>query len=894
MKNFFSKDIPESVKELDTDIHQGLSEQEAGKRLENNGHNRLQGAKEKTMLQLFAEQFKDFLVIILIIAAIVSMVVGIMENEGIFDSLVIIAIVIINAIIGVSQETKASNALKALKEMSSPQAKVIRNGNILKVPSDELVTGDVVVLDAGDYIPADVRLVESFNLKIDESALTGESVSVEKSCEKVLPEDAPLGDRTNSAYMGTVITYGRGKGIVCATGMDTQMGNIAAMLNESEEETTPLQKKLDSLGKILGIVCIAVCAMIFILGIIQGDELMEIFMVSVSLAVAAIPEGLTVVVTVILAMGMQRMVKSHAIIKRLSAVETLGSTTVICSDKTGTLTQNKMTVVKVFDYEKAYDVTGTGYSKEGSVTAEEGGRLTSNITELIKGAVLCNDSIYNIEKSQIIGDPTEGAMLVLGEKIGLNKEQLNEEYKRVQEIPFDSNRKLMSTFNEKDGKITIYTKGAPDEILKRCTNIYKDGEVSEFTEADRKKILDANSGFAKNALRVLGVAFKTVENLDDFDKQENSLTYLGLMCMIDPPREEVKPAVNQCKKAGIRVKMITGDHKITASAIAIDLGIMSPGEEALEGAEIQLLSDEELREKVKTVNVFARVSPEHKVRLVSACKANGDIAAMTGDGVNDAPSLKRADIGVAMGITGTDVSKEAADMILTDDNFVSIVNAVEEGRTIYNNIRKVVGYLLSCNIGEILLIFLAMLFNLPVPLVPIHLLSINLITDAFPAFALGMEEKEPGIMNQKPRDPNESIIDKKMRVAVGMQSIFLGFGALAAFYVGHINYGGIENGETISRTMCFVALILGELFRAYSNRSETRSIFGIKLLSNSFLNKCVLASFAFLVVVVYVPFLNTIFETVPLNITQLSEAIGFAIIPTLGGEIAKIITRKMK
>lgn len=894
MKDYFSKDIQESARDLKTDLLQGLSGQEAKKRLEENGHNRLRGAEKRTLLQLFAEQFKDFLVIILIVAAIISMVVGIVQGEGIFDSLVIIAIVIVNAIIGVNQETKANNALKALKEMSSPQAKVIRNGDIVRVPSDELVTGDVVILDAGDYIPADIRLAESFNLKIDEAALTGESVPVEKNCESILPDDAPLGDRINSAFMGTVITYGRGKGIVSATGMETQMGNIAAMLNESEEETTPLQKKLDSLGKVLGIVCIAVCAIIFVLGLLQGDELMEIFMVSVSLAVAAIPEGLTVVVTVILALGMQQMVKSHAIIKKLSAVETLGSTTVICSDKTGTLTQNKMTVVKVFDHEKAYDVTGTGYSREGSVTVEEGGRLSSNITELIKGAVLCNDAVYDIEKSQIIGDPTEGAMLVLGEKIGLSKDRLNEEYRRIQEIPFDSDRKLMSTFHEKDGELTIYTKGAPDEILKRCTHIYKDGVVSEITEADRRKILEANSSFAKSALRVLGVASKAVETLDDFDSQENSLTYLGLMCMIDPPREEVKPAVEECRKAGIRVKMITGDHKITASAIAGDLGIMSPGEEALEGAEIQLLSDEELREKVKTVNVFARVSPEHKVRLVSACKANGEIVAMTGDGVNDAPSLKRADIGVAMGITGTDVSKEAADMILTDDNFVSIVHAVEEGRTIYNNIRKVVGYLLSCNIGEILLIFLAMLFNLPMPLMPIHLLSINLITDAFPAFALGLEEREPGIMDQKPRDPNESIIDKKMRVAVAMQSLFLGIGALTAFYIGHISYRGVEGGETIARTMCFVALILGELFRAYSNRSEKRSIFGIRLLSNSFLNKCVIASFAFLVVVVYVPFLNTIFSTAPLTLTQLSEAIGFAVVPTLGGELAKLITKRMK
>ncbi len=893
MNDYFSKDIRESVRKLKTDLLQGLSGQEAQKRLKENGHNRLQGAAERTLFQLFAEQFKDFLVIILIVAAIISMVVGIVQGEGIFDSLVIIAIVIVNAIIGVNQETKANNALKALKEMSSPQAKVIRNGSIVRMTSDELVTGDVVILDAGDFIPADVRLVESFNLKIDEAALTGESVPVEKNCESILPDGAPLGDRVNSAFMGTVITYGRGKGIVSATGMETQMGNIAAMLNESEEETTPLQKKLDSLGKVLGIVCIAVCAIIFVLGLLQGDELMEIFMVSVSLAVAAIPEGLTVVVTVILAMGMQQMVKSHAIIKSLSAVETLGSTTVICSDKTGTLTQNKMTVVKVFDHEKAYDVTGTGYSREGSVTVEDG-RLSSNITELIKGAVLCNDAVYDIEKSQIIGDPTEGAMLVLGEKVGLSKDRLNEEYRRVQEIPFDSDRKLMSTFHEKDAELTIYTKGAPDEILKRCTRIYKDGVVSEITEADRMKILEANSGFAKSALRVLGVASKAVKTLDDFGGQENSLTYLGLMCMIDPPREEVKPAVDECRKAGIRVKMITGDHKITASAIAGDLGIMSPGEEALEGAEIQLLSDEELREKVKTVNVFARVSPEHKVRLVSACKANGEIVAMTGDGVNDAPSLKRADIGVAMGITGTDVSKEAADMILTDDNFVSIVHAVEEGRTIYNNIRKVVGYLLSCNIGEILLIFLAMLFNLPMPLMPIHLLSINLITDAFPAFALGMEEREPGIMNQKPRDPNESIIDKKMRVAVAMQSLFLGIGALTAFYIGHISYRGVEGGETIARTMCFVALILGELFRAYSNRSEKRSIFGIRLLSNAFLNKCVIASFAFLVVVVYVPFLNTIFSTAPLTLTQLSGAVGFAVVPTLGGELAKLITKRMK
>ncbi|MDL2248225.1 calcium-translocating P-type ATPase, PMCA-type [Tyzzerella sp. OttesenSCG-928-J15] len=887
--DYYYQKVEETLESLKANKQNGLNSSEAQKRLEQNGPNVLKGEKPKSKLVLFAEQFKDFLVIILIAAAIISLVIGVAEGEGILDGVIIIAIVIINAVIGVTQESKAFDALKALKDMASPQAKVIRGGELHKIASADVVTGDIVVLDAGDYIPADLRLIESVNLKIDESPLTGESVPVEKNAEAVLEEKASVGDRVNSAFMGTVVTYGRGLGVVTKTGMDTQMGSIASMLTGSENETTPLQKKLDKLGKTLGVVCLMVCVAIFGLGIMQDRDLMEIFMMSVSLAVAAIPEGLTVVVTVILAMGMQKMVKRGAIVKKLSAVETLGSTTVICSDKTGTLTQNKMTVVKLFDYNEAYTVTGTGYDSNGEIYKQENKSkdLSANIIKMAEGAVLCNDSVFERAEHRIIGDPTEGAMVVLGEKLGLNKASLAVKYPRVREIPFDSDRKLMSTFHNMGSGFTMYTKGAPDELLKRCTKILKNNEVAALSESDRQNLLAVNEGFANEALRVLGVAYKELNNVENYEAEEKDLIFTGLMCMIDPPREEVKPAVRECREAGIAVKMITGDHKITASAIAKDLGIMEEGGEAVEGIEIEAMTDAELQEKIKTVNVFARVSPEHKVRLVNAAKANGEIVSMTGDGVNDAPSLKKADIGVAMGITGTDVSKEAADMILTDDNFVSIVKAVEEGRTIYNNIRKVVGYLLSCNIGEIILMFAAMAFGLPMPLLPIHLLSINLITDAFPAFALGLEDGDEGVMKLKPRDPNESIIDRKMRVAVAMQSVFLGFGALGAYMFGRSFYGSDIAGTTI----CFVTLVLGELFRAYSARSEVKSIFKIKLFTNKTLNNCVIGSIIFLAVAVYIPFFNDVFKTMPLTIEQLLIAVGFAIIPVVGGELAKVVTR---
>lgn len=895
MSLFYNEEVSKAASRLQTDTTQGLSSAEVASRLQQYGPNRLEGAKEKSIFSMILDQLKDFLVIILIIAAVVSIVLG--ET---LDGIIILAIVVLNTILGVYQENKASNALKALKEMASPHAKVVRDGNVVEVASGDVVPGDIVVLEAGDYVPADVRLVESVNLKIDEAALTGESVPVEKDAEAILPEEAGLGDRINSGYMGTVVTYGRGRGMVTQTGMETQMGNIAGMLNESTEDTTPLQKKLDSLGKLLGIICLAVCAVIFVLGLIRGMPFFEIFMTAVALAVAAIPEGLTVVVTVVLAMGMQRMVKVHAIIKRLSAVETLGSTTVICSDKTGTLTQNKMTIEKLYYDGKYYDVTGSGYSPSGEIEAVDGGTAGDSLRHLIEGALLCNDARFNPEKESIIGDPTEGAMVVLAYKNGMEKAAWEEKYPRLQEIPFDSARKLMSTFHQMEDGIIMYTKGAPDELLMRCVSIETAGGEQPLTEEQRKEILAVNTGFAQDALRVIGVAYKKVPAVNADFEEENGLTFVGLMGMIDPPREEARAAIDTCKQAGIHVKMITGDHRITASAIGEKLGILSEAG-AIEGREINELTDEQLQEAVKTTNVFARVSPEHKVRLVDAVRSNGNIVAMTGDGVNDAPSLKHADIGVAMGITGTDVSKEAADMILTDDNFASIVSAVSEGRTIYANIRKVVGFLLSCNIGEILVIFFAMLFNLPVPLAATQLLAINLITDAFPAFALGMEKAEKGVMNRPPRDPAEPIVNKTMSISVGIQSIALAIGALASFLFGYhaqaplsTIFAGAVDSVALAEAMtcCFFTLVLGELMRAYSARSETVSIFRMKLFSNGYLNKCVLASLAFMLLAIYVPFLNPVFNTVPLRLDEILFAFLFAFLPVAGGELAKLVRKK--
>jgi len=883
---YYTKNIEQSLNDLKSDSRNGLTKAEALKRLEEYGPNRLKAQKKKSMLYRILLQFKDFLVIILLLAAVISVVVG----DGLKDAIIIVGILVINMVIGITQENKADDALKELKNMSSPKAKVKRDGHIEKIDSPDVVVGDIIILDAGDYIPADLRIVESINLRIDESALTGESIAVNKNANIVLEEGISLGDRINLASMGTVVTYGRGAGVVYATGMDTEMGKIATFLNETDDTNTPLQDKLNAMAKTLGIICIITCALVFGIGFLYnflglGDhrDIIEMLMVSVSLAVAAVPEGGAIVATVILAIGVQKMVKSNAIVKKLRAVETLGSTTVICSDKTGTLTQNKMTVVKVFDTDNVFDVTGTGYSASGEII-ESGRAITENIALMAEIAVLCNDSIYDKEAAEIIGDPTEAAMLVFSAKIKLDKDELNARFKRVQEIPFDSDRKIMSTYNLKDNKVVMNTKGAPDSIINRSTKVYQNGEVIPMTDKLKVQLLMHNENFAAQALRVLGFAYKEYESEDKIDNIEEGLTYVGMMCMIDPPREEVKDSIDECHGAGINVKMITGDHKITASAIAEKLNILNHGDEVLDGNDLDDLTDEKLREKVRTVNVFARVSPEHKVRIVTAIKDNSNIVAMTGDGVNDAPSLKKADIGIAMGITGTDVSKEAADMILSDDNFVSIAKAVKQGRTIYGNIQKVTGYLLACNVGEILIILLAIVFGLPVPLVATQLLFVNLLTDAFPAFALGMENEEPGIMKKQPRDPKEAIINNNMKGSVLFRAAFLCAGALGSFLYGHFVF---DHDTAI--TLCFYTLVASELLLSYPSRTE--GFIGLKrsLFANRFLNISMGLSFLVLIAVIYVPFLAELFSAVPLNPLQLLVGSAFILVPIIGSELSKKI-----
>lgn len=881
MKNYYAQPTEQVISSLKSNGKNGLHPLDIETRLEQYGENRLKEKKGRSIFQMILDQFKDFMVIVLIAASILSIAVG--ETA---DGCVILGIVILNAILGVAQENKASNALKALKEMSAPKAKVIRNGVLQTIDSPDIVPGDLIVLEAGDYVPADLRLINSVNLRIDESALTGESVAVEKDASIVMEEGALLADRKNSAYMSTIVTYGRGQGLVYGTGMETEIGKIASMLNEAEEGLTPLQKKLAEFGKLLGIICIVVCAIIFGLGLLRHQPLLEVFMTAISLAVAAIPEGLPAVVTVVLAMGMQRMIKRHAIMKKLSAVETLGSTTVICTDKTGTLTQNKMTVLKIYDGLSEWEVTGTGYTFQGEIKNND--KELKTLDYILKAAVLCNDS--QIKDEAVIGDPTEGALIVLGEKGGYSKEALNVKYPRLKEFPFDSDRKMMSTLHRIEGAHLMFTKGAPDILLSRCTKILLDDEIKELTEADRTRIHEKNISYAQKALRVLGYAYKVIDEDRPLENEEQELIFVGLTCMIDPPRDEAKEAIKLCKKAGIRVVMITGDHITTASAIALQIGIISDNSQALEGHKINDYTMEEFIQVVKDINVFARVSPEHKVRIVEAIKANGDVAAMTGDGVNDAPALKKADIGIAMGITGTDVSKEAADMILTDDNFASIVDAVEEGRVIYSNIRKFVGFLLSCNIGEILIIFFAMLVGWAVPLVPIQLLWINLITDSFPAFALGLEEGEKGVMNDKPRNPKEPLVDRKMRIAIAFQSVALAVATLASYRLGFVLAGDVspEMALTVARTFCFTTLIFGEMLRAYSARSEVKTIFKMNFFGNKFLNFSVLIAVALLLIVIYLPALQGIFRTVSLNPVQLAVAFGLSLIPLIAGELAKL------
>jgi Ca2+-transporting ATPase len=925
---FYCMTVDHVADGLATHIERGLDPAEAEKRLRQHGPNELEEKAGPGFLKLLAAQFGNFLVIILIVAALVSLFLG-----EVIDAVAIIVIVALNAVVGVVQESKAEKALHALKKMSAPNAQVVRGGRQETIPSRDLVPGDVVVIEAGNYVPADLRLVESFNLKVEEASLTGESVPAEKSARVVLDREAPLGDRTNSAFMSTLVTYGRGKGIVTGTGMNTQIGIIAGMLQSYEDQATPLQAKLNQLAKALGLGCLAVCFIVFFYGLFRDTRLstilsdgfmpyltaerkdiVDLFMIAVSLAIAAVPEGLPAVVTICLALGMQKMIRRHALIRKLPAVETLGCATVICSDKTGTLTQNEMTVLEVLAGGKAYHLTGEGYSPKGEYLLGDApmNPLSDRaLALLLHGSVLCNDA--RLEESgegkgdrtwRMVGDPTEGAMVVAAAKGGLWRSTEEETFPRVMEIPFDSERKRMSTVHslEKaqeralgvDGPAVLFVKGAPDVILGLCREAVEEDRFVPLDDGRRKAAVEANHMMADRALRVLGVAMRPLGALPescDYTVMERDLTFLGLMGMIDPARPEAIDAVRRAKEAGIKTVMVTGDHKDTAQAVAREIGLLTPGGKVLTGAELDGMSDAELTRIIEDVNVCCRVSPHHKTRIVDAFKTRDHVVAMTGDGVNDAPALKRANIGVAMGITGTDVSKQTADMVLTDDNFASIVAAVEEGRTIYSNIRKFVYFLLVCNVGEIFIVFISMLIGLPVPFRPIQLLWLNLVTDGAPALALGLEKGEPDIMSRPPRPAREPVINRDMLTGLITVPIIDTIAILLAFSMALSRHGG---NLAAAQTVAFVTLCCSELLRAYTARSEYHSVFTIGFFSNRPMQWAVLSSLFLVLITVYVPFLRPFFGTVFLGLSDWIAMAPFILMAPIAAELVKMFLRRGK
>ena len=920
----FSATVEQVAQEIDTDLVKGLTSNEASLRYAKNGPNSLGEEKKVPLWKRFLQQFADAMVIILIAAAALSGYMAFKSGGGIeewIDVFVILAIVILNAVLGVYQEGKADQALAALKKMSSPQTKVIRDGKLVMVDSENVVVGDVISIDAGDSISADLRLIESSSLKAEEASLTGESVAVEKDATAVLPEDCALGDRKNMLYMGTAVTYGRAKGVVVATARDTELGKIATKLTNIEDEDTPLQASLNKLGKILAVVCIVVCLIVLLVDIfVQKQPWEDALMTAVSLAVAAIPEGLAAVVTIVLSIGMTKMAENNAIVKRLLAVETLGCVDVICSDKTGTLTQNQMTVKVIYDGNKKYNVEGGGYAPQGNVV-DEGGKpvkIEGVLRTLILSSVLCNDAAI-VKQSDTdyscIGDPTEGSLTTLGMKVRMFREETMHKYPRETELPFDSDRKMMTTYHSgiEEGKWISFTKGAPDIVISRCSSIMTANGVEKMSDEKRAEIREVNHNYAIQAIRVLAFAMKEHgEGSQATFTDEENMTFIGLIGMIDPARTEAKDAIAVCKEAGIRAVMITGDFKDSAVAIADNLEMRDEKHmDAYSGEELDKISDDELLEVVEKTSVYARVSPEHKVRIVNALKKNGHIASMTGDGVNDAMALKTADIGVAMGITGTDVSKNSADMILMDDNFATIVKAVEQGRTIYSNIRKFVGFLLSCNVGEILVIFLLSLVpkslvpGIAAPLTAIQLLWLNLITDSFPALALGREKAEPGIMKMPPRSKKEPIINKSMMGHIAMQSVGLFISVAAAFIIalmsmnngGTFFYSGVLADAAVkgvhpldvARTVAFATLICAELFRAFAARSERISVFKLGLFSNKMMNIAVALSLVMLVAVIYIPGINSIFNNVALNPLAWVVILPLAILPFAVSEISKLI-----
>ncbi len=899
----------EVLQHLTTPAREGLSSEEVARRRAQYGLNRLAEAPRTTFWQTLWEQFNNFVVWLLVVAAVVSALLGDWVEAG-----AIMAIVVLNAALGVIQERRAEEALAKLQQLAAPEAHVIRDGRRQVVPASELVPGDIVLLESGNFVPADVRLLEAVNLRVDEAALTGESVPVEKDATIRLDADVPLGDRANTAFMGTLVTYGRGRGVVVATGMRTQLGLIAQMLQSVEMEQTPLQRRLDELGRTLGWAALAVCGLVFLVGWLRGYNPLDMFLIAVSLAIAAVPEGLPAVVTITLALGMREMIKRHALIRRLASVETLGSATVICSDKTGTLTQNEMTVTRLWADGQMIEVTGSGYSPVGDFRVD--GREVSlldypAVNTALWIAVLNNDAELEASGAsdmratyRIVGDPTEGALIVAGAKAGGYRDELNRAYPRVQEIPFDSVRKRMVTIHEvRDpqladispfaddslkGHYAVLVKGALDEVLHLCTRYQtRDHHIQPLDEAARERILEANDHLTGDALRVLAVAYKVIPELPAEitpEAVERDLIFVGLIGMIDPPRPEVPPALEKACHAGIRTVMITGDYPNTARAIAESIGLLRAGHRVLTGADLDAMDDVALREAVPQADVFARVSPEHKLRIVEALQAQGEVVAMTGDGVNDAPAVKRADIGIAMGITGTDVVKETADMVLTDDNYASIVAAVEQGRVIYSNIRKFVFYLLSCNLAEIAVIFLATLAGLPSPLTAIQLLWLNLITDGAPALALGVERGDPDIMDQPPRPPTEPIINRLMRLGIGVQTVAITTVTLMAYFVGLRLH---PDSPELAETMAFVTLSFSELLRAFTARSERYPLLKIGVFSNRAMNLGVLSSLVLLVAVVYLPFLNPIFDTVPLGLSQWMVVGPLLFLPAVVAEMTK-------
>ena len=863
--NPYCQNNDELLKELSVDPKKGLDSQEVSIRLSRYGQNKLKEKKKKTTLQRFFDQFKDAMILILIAAAIVSFVVVCVEqNWGeLFEPALILLIVILNAIMGVYQEGKAEKALDALKNMSAPHARVIRDGKESIIDASQLVPGDIIKLEAGDFVPADAKLIHSAGLKSEESALTGESVPSEKDYLAEVKEGAPLGDRQNMVYSGCSITYGTATAVVTATGIDTEMGKIAGLLDNEEDTQTPLQQKLAQLGKYLGIMALAACAVIFVVGLVSGTPVLEIFMTAVSLAVSAIPEGLPAIVTIVLSIGVQRMVRKNALIRKLPAVETLGSASVICSDKTGTLTQNRMTLTKA-------------YADGDSDTELISSSNSEKIRKLLMYGTLCCDGsvVFEDDEEKHLGDPTETAIIVAAHKNGMEQGDLGEKYPRLAEIPFDSDRKLMSTVNRIDGKIVVIVKGAFDVMAKRCISGDLDA-AKQMTES-----------MSRDALRVLAIAYKEIDALPEqitSEELENGLHFMGLVGMIDPPRPEARQAVALCRRAGIKPVMITGDHVVTASAIAKELGILLDTDKAITGAELDAMSDEELDKQVENIAVYARVSPENKIRIVKAWQRKGQVVSMTGDGVNDAPALKAADIGCAMGITGTDVAKGAADMTLTDDNFATIVDAVKEGRGIYANIKKVVGFLLGTNIGEVLTVFFAMVLWQKTPLLSMQLLWINLVTDSLPAISLGMEAVEDDVMDHKPKPKNEGIFAKGLGVKVVLQGVMFAIITLVGFVIGEKVTGTIEGGQT----MAFTVLSLTQVLQAYNMRSD-HSIFKIGVFTNHKLNWSSLISVLLVAFVLFTP-VRIAFGLVLLEPWLYLVALGLIVAPTIVMELSKAL-----